>query len=135
MEISVTDVNDNAPVFKQPMYSASILEDALIGMIIFILLKFFFQKKITKKLNFSIGTSVAQISATDADINLNGRIRYELSSKDKEDGSFIVDYTSGVIRTNKGLDRESVAAYDLYAYAVDRGTPALSTSVRPAFIS
>lgn len=32
VEISVTDVNDNFPVFKQPMYSGSILEDALVGM-------------------------------------------------------------------------------------------------------
>lgn len=31
VEISVTDVNDNFPIFKQPMYSGSILEDALIG--------------------------------------------------------------------------------------------------------
>lgn len=72
---------------------------------------------------------MVQLSATDADIGLNGRIRYELSSKDREDGSFVIDHASGVIRTNKGLDRESVPAYDLHAYAVDRGTPALSTSV------
>lgn len=31
VEISITDVNDNFPVFKQPMYSGSVLEDALIG--------------------------------------------------------------------------------------------------------
>lgn len=31
VEISVTDVNDNFPIFKQPMYSGSVLEDALIG--------------------------------------------------------------------------------------------------------
>lgn len=31
VEISVTDVNDNFPVFKQPMYSGSVLEDALVG--------------------------------------------------------------------------------------------------------
>lgn len=87
------------------MYSAAIPEDALIG------------------------TSVVQISATDADIGLNGRIRYELSHKDREDASFVIDHASGVIRTNKGLDRESVHSYDLRAFAIDRGTPALSTSV------
>ncbi|KAK9696737.1 Laminin G domain [Popillia japonica] len=105
VEITVTDVNDNYPVFKQPMYSGSILEDALIG------------------------TSVVQVSATDADVGLNGRIRYALSDKDVEEGSFVIDPTSGVIRTNKGLDRESVASYELEAYAIDRGSPVLSSSV------
>ena len=105
VEISVTDVNDNYPIFKQPMYSGNILEDALIG------------------------TSVVQVSATDADIGLNGRIRYTLSDKDIEDGSFVIDPTSGVIRTNKGLDRESIANYELEAYAIDRGSPVLSSSV------
>lgn len=78
---------------------------------------------------FFSGTSVVQVSATDADIGLNGRIRYTLSEKDLEDGSFVIDPTSGVIRTNKGLDRESVASYELEAFAIDRGSPALSSSV------
>lgn len=32
VEISVVDVNDNAPVFKQQLYSANIMEDAIVGM-------------------------------------------------------------------------------------------------------
>ncbi|XP_065173819.1 protocadherin-like wing polarity protein stan isoform X2 [Atheta coriaria] len=105
VEITVTDINDNYPIFKQLQYSGSVLEDALLG------------------------TSVVQVSATDADIGLNGRIRYILSEKDMEDGSFVIDPTSGVIRTHKGLDRESVAVYNLEASAIDRGSPALSTTV------
>ncbi|GBP48920.1 Protocadherin-like wing polarity protein stan [Eumeta japonica] len=105
VEISVVDVNDNAPVFKQQLYTANILENALVG------------------------TSVIQISATDADVGLNGKVHYELSPKDREDGSFFIDSASGVIRTNKPLDRESVASYDLRALAVDGGTPALSSTV------
>nr|XP_023025805.1 protocadherin-like wing polarity protein stan [Leptinotarsa decemlineata] len=105
VEITVTDVNDNYPVFKQPSYSGSVPEDALVG------------------------TSVVQVSATDADVGLNGRIHYSLSEKDLEDGSFLIDPMSGVIRTNKGLDRESVAFYELEAYAIDRGSPTLSSSV------
>lgn len=31
VEISVVDVNDNAPVFKQQLYTANIVEDALVG--------------------------------------------------------------------------------------------------------
>ncbi|XP_076265474.1 protocadherin-like wing polarity protein stan isoform X1 [Rhynchophorus ferrugineus] len=105
VEISVIDVNDNYPQFKQAAYSGSVPEDALVG------------------------TSVVQVAATDADIGLNGRIRYTLSEKDQEDGSFVIDPASGVIRTNKGLDRESVAYYELEAYAIDRGSPTLSSSV------
>ncbi|XP_055533079.1 protocadherin-like wing polarity protein stan isoform X2 [Wyeomyia smithii] len=105
VEISVTDVNDNAPQFKVPLYQATIPEDALIG------------------------TSITQIAATDIDMGLNGRIKYTLSLKDVEDGSFIVDPVSGVIRTNKGLDRESIPIYHLTAYATDKGTPTLSSSV------
>lgn len=105
VEISVTDVNDNYPQFRQPAYSGSVSEDALVG------------------------TSVVQVAATDADIGLNGRIRYTLSEKDQDDGSFVIDPASGVIRTNKGLDRESVAFYELEAYAIDRGSPTLSSSV------
>ncbi|XP_068147300.1 protocadherin-like wing polarity protein stan isoform X2 [Drosophila tropicalis] len=105
VEISVTDVNDNAPMFKNPLYQSSILEDALVG------------------------TSVIQVSASDPDIGLNGRIKYLLSDRDVEDGSFVIDPTSGTIRTNKGLDRESVAIYHLTAIAVDKGSPPLSSTV------
>lgn len=31
VEISVVDVNDNEPVFKQQLYSATVVEDALVG--------------------------------------------------------------------------------------------------------
>ncbi|XP_041976162.1 protocadherin-like wing polarity protein stan isoform X2 [Aricia agestis] len=105
VEISVVDVNDNEPVFKQHLYTATIMEDALVG------------------------TSVTQVSATDADVGLNGRVHYELESRDREEGSFVIDSASGVIRTNKALDRESVATYDLKALAIDGGTPPQSSSV------
>uniref|UniRef100_A0AAG5D0U0 Protocadherin-like wing polarity protein stan n=1 Tax=Anopheles atroparvus TaxID=41427 RepID=A0AAG5D0U0_ANOAO len=105
VEIAVTDVNDNAPVFKVPLYQATIPEDALIG------------------------TSVVQIGATDADMGLNGRVKYALAQKDVDEGSFVVDPISGVIRTNKGLDRESIPVYHLTAIASDKGTPTMSSSV------
>nr|CAD7570225.1 unnamed protein product [Timema californicum] len=106
VEITVADVNDNAPVFKKLSYLGSIPEDALVG------------------------TSVLHISATDADMGLNGRIRYALAADTTSDAAFVVDPTSGVIRTSKTLDRESVANYELTAYAIDRGSPSLSGSVQ-----
>ncbi|KAI8429178.1 hypothetical protein MSG28_007715 [Choristoneura fumiferana] len=105
VEISVVDVNDNEPMFKQQLYSASIMEDALVG------------------------TSVTQVAATDADVGLNGRVHYELDPRDREEGSFVIDPASGVVRTNKALDRESMATYDLRALAIDGGTPSQSSTV------
>lgn len=105
VEIGVTDVNDNKPMFNVPLYHATISEDALIG------------------------TSVIQISATDNDEEENKIIKYTLSDKDVKDGSFTIDSVSGVIRTNRGLDRESTAVYHLHAVAIDKGSPPLSSTV------
>lgn len=105
VEIEVSDVNDNPPSFDPNTYVSAVSEDALVG------------------------TSVLQIFATDKDLGLNGQIRYSFSGGNNGDGAFRVDPTSGIIRTNRMLDRESVALYNLVAYAVDRGSPALSTSV------
>uniref|UniRef100_A0A8D8VR67 Protocadherin-like wing polarity protein stan n=1 Tax=Cacopsylla melanoneura TaxID=428564 RepID=A0A8D8VR67_9HEMI len=102
VEISVTDVNDNAPVFSKPSYAGTISEDALVG------------------------TSVLQISATDQDMGLNGRVRYALASGVD---AFAIDPTTGVIRSAKQLDRESTAYYDIIALGIDRGTPGLTSEV------
>ncbi|KAK6640052.1 hypothetical protein RUM43_008329 [Polyplax serrata] len=104
VEITVKDVNDNAPVFSSAMYTGVVSEDALVG------------------------TSVLQVQATDIDSGLNGRIKYSFNppgSNVIEENSFAIDATLGVIRTFKNLDRESVANYSLKVYAIDRGTPSL----------
>ncbi|XP_073973404.1 protocadherin-like wing polarity protein stan isoform X2 [Rhodnius prolixus] len=101
VEIAVTDVNDNAPKFSQEAYTISVSEDV------------------------PIGTSVIQVSATDADMGLNGRVRYSLENTD----TFIMEPITGVVRVNRALDRESVQTYSLIAVASDRATPPLSSSV------
>lgn len=105
VEIEVSDVNDNHPSFDPSSYINAVSEDA------------------------PVGTSVLQIFATDKDLGLNGQIRYTFSGGDNGDGAYRVDPSSGIIRTNRMLDRESVSLYNLVAYAVDRGSPPLSTSV------
>ena len=105
VEITVLDVNDNKPEFHSPIYHATISEDALIG------------------------TSVIQVSASDKDEEDNRLIKYVLSEKDMKEGSFIIDSSSGVIRTNRGLDRETIAVYHLNVIAVDKGSPPLSSTV------
>ncbi|KAI2798748.1 Cadherin EGF LAG seven-pass G-type receptor 2 [Blomia tropicalis] len=112
IEIEVIDVNDNVPQFEQEFYSANVMEDA------------------------PIGTSVAHVRAHDRDLGLNGQVRYEFdptmfASIDgtNPNGVFVIDPTSGVIRTNKSLDRETTAKYDLKVIAFDRGTPSLSSTI------
>lgn len=73
--------------------------------------------------------TVVQISATDEDMGLNGRVKYMLSDVDREDGSFVIDPTSGIIRTNKAVDREDRAIYHLQAIAMDKGTPPMSSTI------
>ncbi|XP_077340579.1 cadherin EGF LAG seven-pass G-type receptor 2 [Lithobates pipiens] len=99
LEILVTDVNDNPPVFQRASYSGTITEDA------------------------PVYTSVLQISATDRDSGLNGRVFYTFTGGDDGDGDFTVEYTSGIVRTLRQLDRENVVQYRLKAFAVDKGHP------------
>lgn len=54
-------------------------------------------------------------------------MRYAL--EDDGDGAFAIDPTTGIVRTSKSLDRESVARYILKAVAADRGSPSLSSVV------
>nr|XP_061802762.1 cadherin EGF LAG seven-pass G-type receptor 3-like [Nerophis lumbriciformis] len=99
VEVNVNDVNDNAPQFLSPRYQGTVSEDA------------------------PPFTSVLQISATDRDAHANGRVQYTFQNGEDGDGDFTIEPTSGIVRTVRRLDRESVPFYELTAYAVDRGVP------------
>ncbi|XP_053233909.1 cadherin EGF LAG seven-pass G-type receptor 3 isoform X2 [Podarcis raffonei] len=105
VEIMVNDVNDNAPQFVSAHYQGIISEDS------------------------PPFTSVLQISATDRDAHANGRVQYTFQNGDDGDGDFTIEPTSGIIRTVRRLDRESIPVYELTAYAVDRGIPPQRTPV------
>ncbi|XP_053882803.1 cadherin EGF LAG seven-pass G-type receptor 2 isoform X1 [Malaclemys terrapin pileata] len=105
LEILVNDVNDNAPQFLRDAYQGSVYEDV------------------------PAFTSVLQVSATDRDSGLNGRVFYTFQGGDDGDGDFIIESTSGIVRTLRRLDRENVPLYELRAYAVDKGIPATRTPV------
>uniref|UniRef100_A0A8C3RDR0 Cadherin EGF LAG seven-pass G-type receptor 2 n=1 Tax=Cyanoderma ruficeps TaxID=181631 RepID=A0A8C3RDR0_9PASS len=105
LEILVSDVNDNAPQFLRHSYQGSIYEDV------------------------PTFTSVLQVSATDRDSGLNGRVFYTFQGGDDGDGDFIIESTSGIVRTLRRLDRENVPLYSLQAFAVDKGIPARRTPV------
>lgn len=105
VEVNVNDVNDNAPQFLSPRYQGTVSEDA------------------------PPFTSVLQISATDRDAHANGRVQYTFQNGEDGDGDFTIEPTSGIVRTVRRLDRESVPFYELTAYAVDRGVPPQRTPV------
>ncbi|XP_043541811.1 cadherin EGF LAG seven-pass G-type receptor 2-like [Chiloscyllium plagiosum] len=105
LEILVNDVNDNAPQFLRDHYQGAVYEDV------------------------PTFTSVLQISATDRDSGLNGRVFYTFQGGDDGDGDFIIETTSGIVRTLRRLDRENVQMYNLKAFAVDKGFPAMRTAI------
>ncbi|XP_072223127.1 cadherin EGF LAG seven-pass G-type receptor 3 [Leuresthes tenuis] len=105
VEVNVNDVNDNAPQFLSPRYQGTVSEDA------------------------PPFTSVLQITATDRDAHANGRVQYTFQNGEDGDGDFTIEPTSGIVRTVRRLDRESVPFYELTAYAVDRGVPPQRTPV------
>ncbi|XP_077101784.1 cadherin EGF LAG seven-pass G-type receptor 2-like [Siphateles boraxobius] len=105
LEILVNDVNDNSPVFLRDRYSGSVTED------------------------IPVFSSVLQVSATDRDSGLNGRVFYTFQGGEDGDGDFIIESTSGIVRTLRRLDRENTPIYNLQTFAVDKGVPALKTLV------
>uniref|UniRef100_A0A8C2GUC5 FAT atypical cadherin 3a n=1 Tax=Cyprinus carpio TaxID=7962 RepID=A0A8C2GUC5_CYPCA len=102
VNINLTDVNDNAPVFSRDAYSVSISEDANIG---------------------------DTVTAEDVDSQANGDILYSIVSGDREN-QFFIEPITGQIKVNKQLDRETMAGYSLSVRALDSGTPAMSSTVQ-----
>ncbi|KAJ4935549.1 hypothetical protein JOQ06_017081, partial [Pogonophryne albipinna] len=104
VNINLTDVNDNAPMFSRELYTTVVSEDA------------------------TTGESVVQLVAEDVDSQLNGAILYSIISGDR-DNQFFMDPLRGVIKVNKPLDRETVPSYSLAIRALDSGIPPMSSTV------
>jgi protocadherin Fat 4 len=83
VDIEVTDVNDEAPVFDQPRYYFDILEDT------------------------PLSSSIGQITATDADEGSNSEITYSILSHWGRE-KFSLDPHDGIFTLNGDLDFEEV---------------------------
>lgn len=102
LQITITDVNDNAPIFDQTVYFASVTEEQ------------------------SGQVQVVTVSASDADSQDNGEVSYSIVAGNTND---VFDISSfGVITTISPLNRETVASYLLTVVATDGGSPAKSGS-------
>ncbi|NXW31469.1 PCDGK protein, partial [Phaetusa simplex] len=99
IHIDVVDANDNAPVFNQSTYKASVRE------------------------NTPSGTLVARISAYDLDDGPNGDIIYSFSSHTpaKVRELFALDSATGELRVKGQLDYEETKLYEIYLQAKDKG--------------
>ncbi|XP_070614235.1 protocadherin-23-like [Erythrolamprus reginae] len=93
LQIIVLDENDNSPLFTRNPYKAIISED------------------IEEK------SSILELFAVDADEGPNGKIVYTLM--DETLGMFTINRTSGVVSTNKPMDRERQSQYIFKAVATD----------------
>lgn len=103
--ISVTDVNDNPPVFSQNVYNVSIMYE------------------------HDEVSPVAILSATDLDSGKNGKISYHFSSKtsDTAKSQFKINRITGEIFLHRKFTSTKKLTYKLYIKAADGGNPPLSS--------
>ncbi|XP_055782726.1 protocadherin gamma-A3-like isoform X29 [Salvelinus fontinalis] len=97
IHVTVLDVNDNAPVFTQPVYKASITE------------------------NSPKGTYLTTVSASDADKGSNGEVSYSISNNmDSVSDIFHIHANGEVILVGK-VDFEKAKHYQIDIEAIDNG--------------
>ncbi|KAM4732135.1 protocadherin gamma-C5-like isoform 3-T3 [Anableps anableps] len=104
--IKILDVNDNPPVFGEPV------------------------TKVTLSENVAQGTLVTKLNATDADSGSNGEISFMFSKYTQERvlQLFSVDSKSGEIRVQGNVDYEKATSYHITVQARDGGYPAMEGS-------
>ncbi|CAI9733463.1 protocadherin beta-15-like [Octopus vulgaris] len=105
IEISVTDINDNRPMFSQKTYNISISD------------------------THHITTPVFVLSATDLDSGQNGDITYNFHQKTRSDikTNFKLK-PNGEMFLNNNFYRNKQQIYKLYIEAKDKGRPSLSST-------
>uniref|UniRef100_A0A672G833 Si:ch73-379j16.2 n=1 Tax=Salarias fasciatus TaxID=181472 RepID=A0A672G833_SALFA len=107
IHVTVTDVNDNRPVFSHSPYTFYVSE------------------------NNKAGISILSVTATDADADENAVIIYSL---DRTSGPSItaflnVNERDGTISALKSFDFETLKKFQFQVVAADSGTPPLSNNV------
>ncbi|XP_054024593.1 protocadherin gamma-B5-like [Dryobates pubescens] len=104
--LEVSDVNDNAPVFEEEVYSAYVAE------------------------NNAAGAPVLRVHARDADAGANGRVSYWLEggSADSVAPPVSVEAQSGAVYAQRSLDYEQCREFTVTVRAQDGGVPARSST-------
>ncbi|XP_035676136.1 protocadherin Fat 4-like [Branchiostoma floridae] len=102
--ITVTDVNDNAPVCSPALLAVSVAEGA------------------------AVGSSVVSVSCTDQDEGINAALSHTIVAGNTND-SFAVNSSTGSIRLASSLDLEVTPTFVLELIVTDGGGPMLTGSV------
>ncbi|XP_058141984.1 protocadherin gamma-A6 isoform X9 [Dasypus novemcinctus] len=97
IQVTVLDVNDNAPVFTQPIYRLSVPE------------------------NLPVGTTVLSVNATDRDEGVHAEVIYSfVKITEKISQIFSLNVLTGAISISANLDYEDSNFYELDVEAQDR---------------
>ncbi|KAG9490978.1 hypothetical protein GDO78_006360, partial [Eleutherodactylus coqui] len=108
IQLEISDVNDNAPVFDKLINTAFIPENNLPG------------------------ASIFSIQATDIDNEDNSKVTYSIPSKSKEEdplSSYIsINPVTGVIYAQRSFDYEKHKEFNIQINARDNGSPSLNSS-------
>ncbi|XP_042588368.1 protocadherin gamma-A6-like isoform X22 [Cyprinus carpio] len=97
IEVNVLDANDNAPVFNQSVYRATITEIS------------------------PIGTYITTVNASDADSGTNSLVSYSFTNMKVIGHIFTLDERTGVITLTGLLDYEKTKKYEIDIEAKDQG--------------
>ncbi|XP_049642826.1 protocadherin gamma-A8 isoform X12 [Suncus etruscus] len=98
IQVTVLDTNDNAPVFAQPIYRVEVPESV------------------------PPGTRLLTVKASDPDEGTNGEVAYKFwKVSEKQSRLFQLNEHTGEISTEKSLDYEECAFYEMEIQAEDVG--------------
>ena len=97
--VTLTHINEHAPVFNPQNATGSVSEGA------------------------SLGQSVLTVRATDQDTGSDGQITYVMTTL----GPFSVDPQTGEVDLARSVDRETRSVYSLVIDAMDHGMPSLTS--------
>ncbi|XP_033182076.1 protocadherin gamma-C5-like [Anabas testudineus] len=108
IHVSITDVNDNPPVFTQPSYNVYLKENGVPGSILY------------------------SVSASDLDFGENAKISYSILDSKVQDvsvSSYVyINSDNGSIYSMHSFDYEKVKVFQIQVQAKDQGSPSLSSN-------
>ncbi|XP_039340408.1 protocadherin gamma-B5-like [Mauremys reevesii] len=107
--LQISDINDNAPVFEKPSYTAYVPE------------------------NNPSGASIFSVKASDRDLDRNARVTYSILSSNLQEvplSSYIsINSQTGAIYAQRSFDYEQFRELEVQVKAQDGGSPPLSSNV------
>ncbi|XP_062342189.1 protocadherin gamma-C5-like [Osmerus eperlanus] len=109
VKVEILDVNDNAPVFSQPLYTVYVKE------------------------NGTPGSILCSVTASDPDTGENAKISYSILDTKVQDvsaSSYVyINSDNGSIYSMHSFDYEKLKVFQIKVQAKDHGSPSLSSNV------